>query len=196
MLKFYTYKMEESSEMACRCLDAELMHKWLCRLTNASRQESGLLYMLDTENMLLHVQSLVPLQAPELRRIGSLDLDAFFSRLHDGDKVSFLLTTLPHKKKNGHISYITDPYEEKAWIKKRLAEHGFDVGSVVPEEKKEVYFSHSKKEKGGQGRITLRSYIISGQVSDRECFSGVWRTGLGWHKAYGSGLFIKLGDAA
>lgn len=194
MFKFYTYKLEESSEMAGRCLDAELMHKWLCRLTGASRQESGLLYMLDTEDMLLHVQSRVPLQAPELQEIGTLDLDSFFSRLHDGDRVSFLLTTLPHKKKNGRASYIVGFPEEKAWVKKRLAEHGFDAGSVVPVEKKEVYFCHSKKEKGGQGRVTLRSYIISGQVSDREAFAEVWRTGLGGHKAYGSGLFIKLGD--
>ena len=147
MLKFYTYKLEESSEMAGRCLDAELMHKWLCRLTGSSRQESGLLYMLDTKYMLLHVQSQVPLQTPELQEVGSLDLDTFFSRLHDGDRVSFLLTTLPHKKKNGHISYIVDPYGEKAWVKKRLAEHGFDATSVVPMEKKEVYFRHDKQKR-------------------------------------------------
>lgn len=196
MLKFYTYKLEESSEMAGRCLDAELMHKWLCRLTGSSRQESGLLYMLDTKYMLLHVQSQVPLQTPELQEVGSLDLDTFFSRLHDGDSVSFLLTTLPHKKKNGHISYIVDPYGEKAWVKKRLAEHGFDATSVVPMEKKEVYFRHDTQKKGGNGRITLRSYIVAGQVSDHECFSDAWKTGLGWHKAYGNGLFIKLGDAA
>lgn len=192
MLKFYTYKMEESSEMACRCLDAELMHKWLCRLTGASRQESGILYMVDTDNMLLHVQSAVPLQTPELREVGVFDVGAFLDGLHDGDQTSFLLTTLPHKKKNGRVGYIAGLPEETEWIKKRLVERGFHAEAVTLIEKKEVYFAHNEQKKGGNGRITLRSYMISGKVLDRTAFTKAWRAGLGPHKAYGNGLLIKL----
>lgn len=191
MTTLYMYKVAYTKAMAPVVFDGNKMHKLLTQLVGTDRASSNLLYYLDLEYGVLFVQSDVPLMSTTgLTLLKTVSLQKILN-VSNGEHLMFRLTTDPRKKRDQKIVYITDPEEQIEWVKRRLSERGFDVEQIQEISFQNTTVNHCTK-KGGKISVSSRTFMIAGSVQDRDIFIKAWQQGLGWHKAYGNGLFVPM----
>jgi CRISPR system Cascade subunit CasE len=142
---------------------------------------------------------------PAVKEIG-----AQWAALHTGQILRFRLRANPTKKvdtktgpdgrrRNGRRVELTAEPAKLAWLKRKAAQHGFEIGQVTeqPEgvldvvevaDADAVGFRRAAKE--GQGRITFGACVFEGtiRISDVAAFREALASGIGSGKAFGFGL--------
>lgn len=189
----YIYKILPTPFIAKCASDAQMMHKYLCGLIHASRNEANLLYKLDVEHSCLFVQSdIQPDEAQFFKLLYKMDIDHVLSKKMPQDEIHFRLTTDTHMKKttNGITKKIYVPHDKIAmWLTEKLQRNGVDVHSIRELGKRNVTFLHSN-DRGGYANVTTYEFDIRGAIVNTESLRNAWHKGMGEHKAYGNGLFL------
>ena len=181
------------------------LHGFLCRYFQSSREEKDILYTTScgtdkygNEIVRLYVQASE--DGPELpgfTKERSIDISSLFNDIEEGDTLSYIITCIPHKQKQGKKRYISgvNKYEERVkWLKRTGAKAGVDITSCREIEKTDVSFYHDLA-KGGKAHLSLTKYKGNLIIQDKETFKAALAKGFGPGKSYGSGLML-IGKSA
>ena len=122
--------------------DCQRMHRMLCGLFSASRQDAKLLYRLreDGGNCSVYLYSAVSVLPnkllPFMRLAGQRDLSAWTSSFQPGCRMGFDLITMPCKKVpraegNSRRRALDTEDARLNWLRRKAAQNGFSILSAT-----------------------------------------------------------------
>lgn len=191
----YIYKIAITPTTAKIMADAQKMHEFLCGLIRSDRASANMLYKLDEKGFLFVQSDICPDETPFLKLCYKVDVDTELSKINNGDRIHFQLTTDSRKKKT--VDGVTkEAYVSSEnlipWMIEKLERYGLNTYKINATKKQTVVFNHkAETNRGGRGSITIYEFDIKGVVTDVNTFRRAWLSGMGRHKAYGNGLFLR-----
>ncbi|WP_327713734.1 type I-E CRISPR-associated protein Cas6/Cse3/CasE (plasmid) [Streptomyces sp. NBC_00464] len=183
--------------------DADQMHKTLMRMVpdhlgDHARQQTGLLYRLDTDDdgHTLLVQAAHPLNTAGLPHgYGNADtreLAPMFQALHDGLGVRYRIVVNPikrerlsldRKNERGRTLPLSGPDADQ-WWQRRATASGLQLHTLTPHT---IAPARSRTAKPGM-RHSLIRYDGTATITDTHALTNAVLTGIGRGKSYGAGL--------
>ena len=179
--------------------DCQRMHRMLCGLFSASRQDAKLLYRLreDGGNCSVYLYSAVPVLPnkllPFMRLAGQRDLSAWTSSFQPGCRMGFDLITMPCKKVpraegNSRRRALDTEDARLNWLRRKAAQNGFSI--LFATELASSDFSGSHPQQGNHMEWKAWHYRGVLEILDADAFVNALADGIGPGKAYGLGMIL------
>ena len=197
------FHLDMHSKEARKCLsDCQIMHRSIMRLFHCARQDSKVLYRLNTANLYIYILSEMP---PDLNDIpagmfpkGQKNMQSWEEQLAPGQYYNFDMLVSPAKKvaedgaKNSRRRFLRTPPERLAWLERKAEQSGFALLRTQENGNTSIYGRHHE-EAGGKFYCPAVRFQGLLQVLDREKFLHAWKNGIGPGRAYGQGMLLLMG---
>ena len=184
--------------------DGQRMHRLVCGLFNASREEADVLYRGRARGAFvdLYLYSAIPVDParvlPGMHLVAQRDLSSWLDAMTKDAVFRFQLETAPFKKtaadgvKNSRRRALRTEEEREAWLRRKAEQNGFEI-LLVNETAGEKHIARHPAEAGGS--LTVDSYYYAGtlRITDPDLFRLAMRQGIGPGKAYGLGMLLLAG---
>ena len=180
--------------------DCQKMHRLVCSVFSAGRDEENLLYRVNVVHGSIQIYSYSEHRAVKLpdgvHLAGQRDMSEWLETLSEGNCMGFDLLVSPSKKvyqpemgKNSQRRILRNPTDRLNWLNRKAEQNGFRILDVREVSHEHSYGRHVG-EKGGALHIDAYHYQGSLRVADEELFRKAVQVGIGPGKAYGLGMMM------